>query len=70
MDSITYNNITEYKTPLELNFLFARNKARVQCSCGIWINKGGMQSHWKGLKHRMITEHLLLSKDNSFSLPT
>ena len=63
MDSITYNNITEYKTDLELKFLFARNKARFPCSCGMMINKGGLQSHWKGLKHRMITESLYLSKD-------
>ena len=61
MDSATYNNITEYKTPLELKFLFARNNERFPCSCGLMIHKGGMQSHWKGLKHKRDTEALLLS---------
>lgn len=63
MDSITYNNITEYKIELELKFLFARNNERILCSCGKWISKGSKWGHWKGTKHRMITESLYLSKD-------
>lgn len=61
MDSTIYTNITEYKTPLELKFLFARNNERVLCSCGLMIHKGAKWGHWKGLKHRMDTEALLLS---------
>lgn len=62
MDSTTYNNITDYKTTMELNFYNARNNERVLCSCGKMIVKGDKWSHWKGLKHRMDTEALLLKK--------
>ena len=63
MDSTTYIDITEYKTPLEINFYQARNNERILCSCGKWILKGAKWGHWKGLKHRRDTEHILLSKD-------
>ena len=61
MDSTTYKNITEYKTPMELNFYQARNNERILCSCGKWITKGTKWGHWRGLKHRMVTEQMLLS---------
>lgn len=62
MDSTIYNNIIEYKTSLELDFLFAKNNVRVLCGCGKMIHKGGMHSHWKGKKHKMIIESILLNE--------
>lgn len=70
MDSTPYMNITEYKTDLELKFHCARNNERILCSCGKMIVKGGKWAHWKGVKHRMDTEHILLSKDTLISLPS
>ena len=64
MDSTTYLNITEYKTPLELNFYHARNNERILCSCGKMITKGTKWGHWKGTKHIRDTEHILLNKKN------
>ena len=62
MDSITYTNIIEYNTSLELNFHHARNTDRVLCSCGKWILKGGKWGHWKSLKQIRDVEHILLQK--------
>ena len=63
MDSTTYINIIEYKTPMELDFYNVRNNGRILCSCGKMILKGSKWGHWRGLKHRRDTEHMILSKD-------
>ena len=60
MDSTTYINIIEYKTSLELDFHYARNTDRFLCSCGKMISKSGKWSHWRGKKHKIITEDKLL----------
>ena len=62
MDSTTYKNITEYNTQPELDFYLVRNNGRILCSCGKMILKGSKRGHWRGLKHRRDTEHILLSK--------
>ncbi len=64
MDSTPYKNITEWKTPLELKFYFARSNERILCSCGKMIVKNNVWSHWKGKQHIMDTEASLLSKDS------
>ena len=61
MDSTTYKNITEYKTPMELDFYNVRNNGRILCSCGKMILKGAKWGHWRGLKHRRDTEQMLLT---------
>ena len=63
MDSIPYTNITEYKTPLELKFYYARNNEFILCSCGKMVIKNNIWSHWKTKKHRRNTDDLLLSKN-------
>lgn len=68
MDSTIYNNIIEYKTSLELDFLFAKNNERILCSCGKMILKGGKWSHWNGIQHKMITENILLNEQQKKKL--
>ena len=67
MDSIQYINITEYKTPLELNYYYARNNEPILCSCGKMVIKNNIWRHWNTKKHRRNTD---ISKDSYIFLPT
>ena len=59
MDATTYKNTIEWKTDLELRFLFARQNDIILCSCGKMIIKNTIHKHWKSQQHRIDLDILL-----------